>query len=290
MNQIRTSRLGFAVVFLLATLTAPVGAQDDGGMASRMILELQQMREEVRELRGLVEAQAQEIENLKRRQRDQYLDLDARIGAGAGAAVASPAPSSASASTPVSAIETSPSPAATVPPLQAEVPPPPVAMDAPEVRAPIEQAPEIVTLADPGDSGTRVLREPSEAERQAYDQAFLALRETRYADAAEGFDRFLRDYPDSSYAPNALYWLGEAYYVTRDFETALAQFQRLLETYPGSAKQPDALLKTGFSHYELGRWERARAALEQVLADHPGTNYSRLAENRLRTMRLEGNL
>ena len=29
---------------------------------------------------------------------------------------------------------------------------------------------------------------------------------------------------------------------------------------------------------------------EQVIADFPGTNYSRLAENRLRTMRLEGNL
>ncbi len=287
MNARQRNRMIVACAVLVAAQAAPVGAQDDGGMASRMIVELQQMREEVRELRGLVEAQGQELENLRRRQRDQYLDLDSRIGAAAAgsASVVTPAPPR-----PASGSMTDPAAAAVTPaPLQAEVPRP-LAIEAPEVRAPIEQAPEIVTLADPGDSGVRALREPSEAERQAYDQAFLALRETRYADAAEGFDRFLIDYPDSSYAPNALYWLGEAYYVTRDFETALAQFQRLLETYPGSGKQPDALLKTGFSHYELGRWERARAALEQVIADHPGSNYSRLAENRLRTMRLEGHL
>jgi len=279
----RGYRNRFAASLVVALVLAmPAAAQEGNDMASRMIVELQQMREEVRELRGLVEAQGQELDNLRRRQRDQYLDLDARIGAASStaAAAATPRPVDATPASPVVRVPA---------PVQAELPPP-VAIEAPEVRAPIERAPEIVTLADPGDSGVRPLREPSEAERQAYDQAFQALRETRYADAAEGFDRFLRDYPDSSYAPNALYWLGEAYYVTRDFETALVQFQRLLLSYPGSSKQADALLKTGFSHYELGRWERARAALEQVVADHPGSNYSRLAENRLRTMRLEGHL
>ncbi|MEX0916437.1 MAG: tol-pal system protein YbgF, partial [Wenzhouxiangellaceae bacterium] len=173
---------------------------------------------------------------------------------------------------------------------EAAEPPDTRQMELPEVRAPQTEQPEVVTLADPGSGEERQLREPTQAEQQAYDQAFRALRETRYADAAEGFDAFLRDHPESSYAPNALYWLGEVYYVTRDFKTALAQFERLQSTYPDSGKKADALLKIGFSHYELGNWDRARAALEQVISDFPGTNYSRLAENRLRTMRLEGNL
>lgn len=270
-------------------------------MASRMILELQQMREEVRELRGLVEAQAQEIENLKRRQRDQYLDLDRRLGQLGGGTPGTAVPPSGG-----------PAPAETtqngsdrdldrdfaLPEVRQPATEPAQEPQAeqtgrvapPEVREPIDEQPEVVTLADPGTGDGRQLSEPTEAEQQAYDQAFRALRETRYADAAEGFDAFLRDHPQSSYAPNALYWLGEVYYVTRDFETALAQFERLQETYPDSSKKPDALLKIGFSHYELGNWDRARAALEQVIADFPGTNYSRLAENRLRTMRLEGNL
>mgnify|MGYP006289204629 CR=1 FL=1 len=282
-------------VLVLAPAWAPAQVDDESGgeMTARVVLELQQMREELRELRGLVESQAQEIENLKRRQRDQYLDLDRRIGGLEGAAVASTPRSTPPASSP----ETSPADAVGIdadgpvidPQAEATglVPPP---SDLPEVREPLDAEAEIATLAAPSRTDVRELQQPTEAETQAYDQAFLALRETRYADAAEGFDRFLQDHPQSSLAPNALYWLGEVYYVTRDFETALGQFNDLLERYPGSSKEPDALLKIGFSHYELEHWIEARAALQQVAEQFPGTNYSRLAENRLRTMRLEGRL
>ncbi|MBL39288.1 MAG: tol-pal system protein YbgF [Xanthomonadales bacterium] len=299
-NSRRALGGALAICALAVAAASPVMAQEDN-MASRMILELQQMREEVRELRGMVEAQAQEIENLKRRQRDQYLDLDRRVGQMRGGSTEAPMPqTNASEGNEVAQNGSGRDSARDVSQPEVRQPTTDPAQQQPsgqtgrvappEVREPIAEQPEVVTLADPGSGDGRQLREPTEAEQQAYDQAFRALRETRYADAAEGFDAFLRDHPQSSYAPNALYWLGEVYYVTRDFETALAQFERLQETYPDSSKKPDALLKIGFSHYELGNWERARAALEQVIADFPGTNYSRLAENRLRTMRLEGNL
>lgn len=301
--------LAAALLFAGLGAAAPVSAQNTeggaGDMSARFILELQQMREEVRELRGLVESQAQELENLKRRQRDQYLDLDRRIGGIEGAAGASMLAGSTPPRDPAGAVDASSpmaGPASATPNGQADasagnsavpgdgapaVPPP---TDLPEVREPIDSQADITTLAAPTRTDVRELQQPTEAETQAYDQAFLALRETRYADAAEGFDRFLQDHPQSSLAPNALYWLGEVYYVTRDFETALGQFNQLLERYPGSGKEPDALLKIGFSHYELEHWIEARAALQQVAEQFPGTNYSRLAENRLRTMRLEGRL
>lgn len=299
-NSRRALGGALAICVLAVAAASPVVAQEDN-MASRMILELQQMREEVRELRGMVEAQAQEIENLKRRQRDQYLDLDRRVGQLRGGSTEATMPQSSGSGADEVAQNGSGGDSAghfnrpevrrpEAAPTQQQAPEQAARVAPPEVREPIAEQPEVVTLANPGSGDARQLSEPTEAEQQAYDQAFRALRETRYADAAEGFDAFLRDHPQSSYAPNALYWLGEVYYVTRDFETALAQFERLQGTYPDSSKKPDALLKIGFSHYELGNWDRARAALEQVIADFPGTNYSRLAENRLRTMRLEGNL
>lgn len=284
-----------ASVLVLAPGVAPAQVADDnaGDMTARFVLELQQMREELRELRGLVESQAQEIENLKRRQRDQYLDLDRRIGGVEGAASASmpvsPSSRAPTGADPVDATGIDADGPVIDPEVEAagRVPPP---SDLPEVREPLDTEAQVTTLAAPARTDVRELQQPTEAETQAYDQAFLALRETRYADAAEGFDRFLQDHPQSSLAPNALYWLGEVYYVTRDFETALGQFNDLLERYPGSGKEPDALLKIGFSHYELEDWIEARAALQQVAEQFPGTNYSRLAENRLRTMRLEGRL
>jgi tol-pal system protein YbgF len=160
--------------------------------------------------------------------------------------------------------------------------------EVPEVRAPLEERPDVTPLEAPAGGEARELEAPSESEKAAYDAAFRALRETRYADAAEAFSAFLDDHPDSSYAPNALYWLAETYYVTGDFRTALEYFNELLDRFPGSSKEGDALLKIGFTHYELEQWNEARAALEQVRSQFPGTTLARLAEGRLRDMRLAG--
>lgn len=268
-----------AAVGLGSAVAVPVHAQN----SSDLVYDVQELMEEVRELRGKVESQQHEIENLRRRQRDQYLDLDRRLqsleqGGGSRAPMQDRAQDRAE-----SEPETEP-----VEPASESVPPSRPARDEPEVRAPIDADAEITTLAEPSAGQARDLESVGEEEQSAYDRAFRALRETRYADAAEGFSSFLEQYPDSAYAPNALYWLAETYYVTRDFETALDYFNELLERFPNSGKQGDALLKIGFSHYEQERWNEARAALEQVRSQHPGTTLARLAAGRLRDMRLAG--
>ncbi|MCJ7814830.1 MAG: hypothetical protein MUP31_02135, partial [Xanthomonadales bacterium] len=70
---------------VLATLvsapaSSPVLAQGaDSSAMANLVIQVQELQDEVRMLRGLLEAQTTELENLKRRQRDQYLDLDRRI-------------------------------------------------------------------------------------------------------------------------------------------------------------------------------------------------------------------
>jgi tol-pal system protein YbgF len=254
---------------LAAAVLSPARAQD-----SQLVYQVQDLLEEVRELRGLVESQQREIENLQRRQRDQYLDLDQRLQAlGTQPGGSTPDQADATGATPPGAQF-----AQAVPPRA----------DVPELRAPIDARAEVTPLAAPAVRQARDLDTPGEDEQRAYDAAFADLRATRYADAAEGFSRFLQQWPDSSYAPNAQYWMAETYYVTRDFQTALDYFNELLARYPGSSKQGDALLKIGFSHFELQQWNEARAALEQVRTDFPNTTLSRLAEGRLRDMRLAG--
>ena len=260
---------------------APMVVQAQAEDSTRLIYQVQELLEEVRELRGMVESQQREIENLRRRQRDQYLDLDERLQqVGRGSAPQAPPAE-------VEPIDPVPEQRPNAEPETAPEEAPRVA-DAPEVRAPIDAGMEVRPLATPGTAGPRDLGTPTEEEQSAYDRAFRALRETRYADAAEGFSSFLDNYPDSAYAPNALYWLAETYYVTRDFATALNFFNQLLNQYPDSNKEGDALLKIGFSNYELRQYSEARAALEQVRSQYPGTTLARLAETRLRDMRLSG--
>ena len=217
--------------------------------AQNQIVELQT---EVRSLRGLVETLQNEIEQLKQSNRQQYIDLDARLarleGGVPAAAPASPdSPAAAAAAPAAGAPATAPStgaaPAATV---------------------------------DPA------------AEDAAYQAALDALVE-RYeaADSARLFQAFIRDYPQSALLPNAYYWLGESYYVTQNYELALQAFRTLLGQYPGSRKEADALLKTGYCQIALGQRAEGEATLRDLTARHPGTDAAGKAESRLRTLALE---
>ncbi len=124
-------------------------------------------------------------------------------------------------------------------------------------------------------------------EREAYQAAFNTLREGRYDAAAQAFSDFLDAFGDSEYAANARYWLGESYYVNRDFAAALENFERVLDEHGDSGKAPDALLKVGYTQYEMGDTDAARETLDRVREEYAGTSVARLAEERLVRIREE---
>jgi tol-pal system protein YbgF len=267
-NKVLMASLALAIGF-----SVPAAAQQaDPAVTANLVLQVQELQDEVRTLRGRLEEQDREIENLKRRQRDQYLDLDQRISdlrnsqpvlssGAAGQSAASQGPTQGSSAAP--------------------------AGDFPEVRAPIESQSAVTGIGQP-QAQSQATASSAEDEKATYDHAFQALKDLRYADAAEEFQSFLTRYPNSEYSDNAQYWLGESYYVTRNYDLALGAFQDLLDNFPASPKAPDALLKIGYTHYELEQWDSARAALTQVQEKYPESTLSRLAENRLRSMRMEG--
>lgn len=287
--------LGLAIV-----VSGPATAQSEGQREQLMdlVLQVQQLQDEIRMLRGQLDEQSYELENLKRRQRDQYLDLDQRLSELGNAATARTSTSGASARVPAGSVAVTPpgatSPASVSAPSSMPRVGPSDATTAPSAPADVPDVTErggpssaVTALAAPEVATSATVATP-EAQQAAYDQAFQALRELRYADAAREFQSFIDTYPDSDLAGNAQYWLGESYYVTRNYDIALTAFQDLMRGYPDSLKRGDALLKIGFTHYELEQYDQARAALEQVQQDYPDSNLSRLAESRLRSMRLEG--
>ena len=115
-------------------------------------------------------------------------------------------------------------------------------------------------------------------------QAFEALKNANYAAAIAGFKQYLASYPTSDLADNAQYWLGEAYYVTRDYDNAAVAFRAVGERWPNSRKSADALLKLGFTQYELKHYSEARVTLTQVTQRYPDTDAARLAAERLKRL------
>lgn len=120
--------------------------------------------------------------------------------------------------------------------------------------------------------------------RGDYQAALASLRAGRYEEATAAFQAFLQRHPDDHYTANALYWLGESYYVVRDFPNAMTAFKRVFEEHANSAKSPDALLKIGFIHHEQSDLEQARSVLEKVRNEFPDTAAARLAEQRLQRL------
>ncbi|MGB3394101.1 MAG: tol-pal system protein YbgF [Stenotrophomonas sp.] len=122
-------------------------------------------------------------------------------------------------------------------------------------------------------------------ERAAYNMAFDALKAGNYDDSARLFQGFLEQYPNGVYAPNALYWLGESYYATRNFQMAESQFRDLVARYPTHDKAAGGLLKLGLSQYGQGDANQAEQTLEQVASKFPGSDAARTAQDRLQSIR-----
>src|ERR1700684_1914858 len=95
-------------------------------------------------------------------------------------------------------------------------------------------------------------------DQAAYARAFDALKSTDYTGAITRFRDLLRTYPQSQLAGNAHGWLGEAYYVTHDYDNAAASFRAVGEQYPQSPKVPDAMLKLGLTQIDQKKPADAR--------------------------------
>lgn len=208
-----------------------------------------QLKAEVQALRSQVEELNHQLKQQQESGKAQYLDLDGRLNRLEGGQVAPPV-----------------APAATDIP----VPPP---------SAAVRDTPPAIH----GDPGTLA---QGAGERDAYDAAFDALKTGEYAESANLFHGFLQQYPDGAYAPNALYWLGESYYVTGNYPLAMTQFQALLDRYPTHDKAPGALLKLGLSQYGMERIDEAERTLSQVGERYPGTDAARTAADRLGAIQL----
>lgn len=117
-----------------------------------------------------------------------------------------------------------------------------------------------------------------------YQAAFNLLKDGKYDEAATALRSFLSKNPKHELAPNAMYWLGEAHYVRRDYAAALAAFEGLLNEYPGNRKTPDALLKIGYCQVELKQPGPARATLTRVVQEYPDSQAASEAQARLARM------
>ena len=252
---------------------ARLGRLVDNRAMLEMIQLVDELADEISQLNGAIEQQGFDISEIKKRQRELYLDIDRRMrDLESGATAQAPAQSIT-----VPQVDTAPS------------------IETPEVTG--QQAPAVEsTTTEPASTATQtttasISPTPSvtqSEEKAAYQAAFDTLKEGRYKKAKTELKTFLGKFPNSSYAGNAQYWLGEAHYVTRNFDQGIIEFEKVLTQYPSSNKVPDAMLKLGYTFYELKQFPQAKSILQDLRQRYPKATASRLAAKRLDRIRKEG--
>lgn len=119
-------------------------------------------------------------------------------------------------------------------------------------------------------------------ESQDYEAALNQFKAGKYKEAAAGFAAYVQKYPASSLAPNAQYWLGNAWYAQRDCKRAIEAQSVVTTKYADSPKAPDAWLAIATCQQELGNPTGVKRSLETVMTKYPGTPAADTARDRLK--------
>jgi tol-pal system protein YbgF len=156
-------------------------------------------------------------------------------------------------------------------------------------------APPVPTTAtassssSPTSTSTPTVSEPSVTstldETGSYERAVnLVLKERQYDAAIPAFREFIKQYPDSAYAANANYWLGQLLYNKNDYETAKQAFSTVVSKYADSSKRADSLVKLGMIAEKSNDKAGAKALYNKVLKEYANSASARLAQQQLSTL------
>ena len=105
-----------------------------------------------------------------------------------------------------------------------------------ETEAP---AASVASIPAPVEAPVVAAPHPAEpaADRAQYERVLALFRDGDLEGARRGFTAFIASYPNSDLAPNARYWLGEAYYGAKDFKRAIDAYDKVELDYPRSEKE-----------------------------------------------------
>lgn len=238
------------LITLLLFITTPLQAElrSNAIANAEFLMQLEQMQQEIKTLRNMVEQQANTLSKMQTEQRNRYLDLDQRAQ---------------EYSKRILNLEEKPT-------------------------SPVISASEVPTKTQkplPSNENKSASSKPPATlvkDQQAYNQAYAHIPEHRFEEAISEFQAFIRQYPDSRLIGNAYYWLGEIYMAQNRTADAEKMFDVVIGNYPASFKIADSKYKLGLIYARYGNNDKANTTMEGIIADHPREPAADLARSYLK--------
>lgn len=117
-------------------------------------------------------------------------------------------------------------------------------------------------------------------EQRTFEAANKLFVAGDYKAAGVALQEFVQRYPGSSYASNAQYRLGSAYFAQRDCKAAITAQLVVLKNYPDSPQAPDAMLNIASCQNEL-KDKAAKKTLQDLIKQYPDSPAAETAKQRL---------
>lgn len=150
---------------------------------------------------------------------------------------------------------------------------PPAARPAPAPQGVSSTTASVARAIDSGD-----LPEGSVQEQYAF--AFGKLKVRDYDGAESAFRTFIDRNPDDPLAGNAMYWMGETYYVRKQYPEAARIFLDAYQRFPQGNKAPDNLFKLARSLVQIGEKTSACTTFAELMKTFPDANTRILSKAR----------
>jgi tol-pal system protein YbgF len=112
---------------------------------------------------------------------------------------------------------------------------------------------------------------PSISAEELFDRGMESFRAGELGQAVLDFEEFSDKHRGHPLAASAQFWIGEAYFRSRDFEQAANKYQKAIDLAATGERTPDALLRLGLALRSLSREDRAREVWARLVRDFPET-------------------
>ena len=129
--------------------------------------------------------------------------------------------------------------------------------------------PSNAALPLPPPAGQGDMPAPVPVSHPEFDKAMSLLAKAQYDEALAAFQGYADKHADDALAPQALYWVGDIYFVQKDYPSALRALANGIKKYPSSARAPDSMLKLAETLIALDRKKEGCTALAALPSKYP---------------------
>jgi tol-pal system protein YbgF len=116
--------------------------------------------------------------------------------------------------------------------------------------------------------------------KKEYISSLELFQNGEYEKAIDSFSFLVSINPNHDLADNSQYWIGESYYMLKNYRRAIIEFEKVF-TFSNTNKADDAQFKLGLSYLLLGDKKKAENEFQRLIDFYPDSEYISKAERYL---------